>query len=100
MPGRLDCPACSRPVLIAESRARDGVLLAYDPDPDGDGEHFDTILSADLSRVDGSGDAIAGHCKGRFRLYRHHFWTCPQRLGVPPGTVPPPVGGYWQRPAA
>jgi hypothetical protein len=77
------CAACGLTVLAAESRPRDGGLLLFDPGPDGEGEHFDTVLSDDQALVLGSGDATAIDCKGRFPLYRSHAWTCPERL-MPP----------------
>lgn len=98
-PLRIDCPACGLPVLIAEGR-RDRVPLAFDTEPDGDGEHFDTILDDDLSRVRGVADGarMIADWRGRFTLYRSHFWTCPERLGCREGvTMPVSIGGYWPR---
>lgn len=79
-PQRGPCAACGRPVIAAESRTTPGLGLLFDPEPDGDGEHFDTILADDLSRILGSGEATERDCKGRFPLYRSHFWTCPKGL--------------------
>jgi hypothetical protein len=103
-PFRADCPACGRPVLILPTRRRGGILLAFDPEPDGDGGHYDTVLADDKSHVTGSGDAIAAGCEGRVPLYRAHAWSCPQHLGISRGAAPPQpagtphlVGGYWYR---
>lgn len=80
-PQQAPCGVCGRMVLITESRTQSGVPVLLDPVPDGDGPHFDTILNGDLSRVTGSGDAIAMDCKGRFPLYRAHYFSCPHREG-------------------
>lgn len=107
-PLRIDCPACGRPVLVVLSRCRvsDAVPLAFDPEP-GASEHHNTILAEDLSHASGTTDSavmLAGW-RGRFTLYRAHFWTCPERMGLPIGRKPSGgndpagirIGGYWWR---
>jgi hypothetical protein len=97
-PLRIHCPACGRRVLVVLNRSRD-LALAMDPEPDGDGEHFDTILAEDLSRVSGATDSaeMLADWKGRFPLYRCHAWSCPENLAVPCGRDVPHIGGYWGR---
>ena len=96
-PLRIYCPACGERILVVLNCNR-GVALAMDPEPDV-GEHFDTILAEDLSRVSGATDSaeLLADWKGRFPLYRCHAWSCPQRLAVPPDVTVPRIGGYWQR---
>ena len=97
-PLRIHCAACGLRILVVLNRNRD-VALAMDPEPDGDGEHFDTILAEDLSYAVGSTDSaeMLADWKGRFQLYRCHAWTCPERLAVPRGRDVPRIGGYWRR---
>lgn len=90
-PIRAVCMACVRPVLVVESRETPGFGLMLDPEPDGEGDHYDTVLTEDLSRVSGSGEAIVVGCKGRFPLYRPHPWSCPKRLACPGGEF-----GLWE----
>jgi len=97
-PLRIHCPACGRRILVVLNRNGD-VALAMDPEPDGDGGHFDSILAEDLSYVSGSTDSaeVLADWKTRFKLYRCHAWTCPERLAVPDGEAVPRIGGYWRR---
>ncbi len=75
LPG--SCAACGHPVLIFQDG--DGIAcLLYDPAP-GEGEHFAALLSKDGSQIIASGDATAIDCKGRFPLYRAHYFSCPHR---------------------
>jgi hypothetical protein len=89
-PQRGACAACGQPVLVAQSRTNPSLALMFDPEPDGDDEHYDTTLSDDLARVMGSGDATARDRIGRFPLYRAHPWSCPERLRRKDGGY----GGY------
>ena len=77
-PWHRTCHACGTPVLVFRSNRTGVPCLIYDPYP-GEGDYYDTVLSEDGTRISGSGKATAIDCRGRFPLYRAHYYSCPNR---------------------
>lgn len=66
--------------------------MPFDPEP-GSGEHYDTMLSADLGYVSKPA-AATSNLRGRVPLYRAHMWTCAQGMRIPADRPLPVLQGY------
>lgn len=92
------CPACGAAILVVDGSRHGGQKEAFDPDP-GNGDRYNTKLSADLSCIDIPA-AGAGNLMGRIPLYRSHRWTCTAQMRIPSDRPLPRIGGYSHKAAA
>jgi len=71
------CAACGRPVLALEEIIAQRIVarVILDPEPCEDG---DTVISETHGAPYRA--AVVEDVKGRFPLYRAHFWSCPKHL--------------------